>query len=194
MYTAIARAISNGLLKRKIIEEWQLAEQFYGIKYALALTMNGVAIVAIGFALSMQVESIIFLFAFTMLRPYAGGFHFSNHLVCFLASVGMTVAVLFGSKFLLVAGPKATTATICIGSLLILALAPVAAPRKPLDAKERQVYRGRCIAILLAELIVSVCLTISGREELAAVIQINLLAIGVCLVAGIIQSACQSKK
>ncbi len=67
------------------------------LKYALVVYLNGLLIllatVAIGWLAGTIVESLVALVAFSLLRAFSGGFHFSKSIYCFAFSVGVFTIV-----------------------------------------------------------------------------------------------------
>jgi accessory gene regulator B len=117
----------------------------YGIKMGLLLVINVVTAVLIGLFLGMAWQCIIFLIAYNPVRTYAGGYHARTPLACYLISIPITTAVLLGIKLLPWNGYLCAIVLFC-SSMLVVLLAPVADPNKPLNEREKSVYKNRARA------------------------------------------------
>ncbi|HML37841.1 MAG TPA: accessory gene regulator B family protein [Bacillota bacterium] len=130
------------------IEDKDLYE--YGIRQGILLVINIATAVLIGLLLGMLWQTVIFLVAYNPVRSYAGGYHAGTPLVCYLISIPMILAVLFGIKLIPWNGYAVVIVLILTGALIWL-MAPVEDANKPLDQLERKVY-GRKARISMAVL------------------------------------------
>lgn len=66
----------------------------FGIGILLSKMLNLITEIIIGCLFSMFWETIVFLLAFSFLRSYAGGFHASSSLKCYISSSAIMAAAL----------------------------------------------------------------------------------------------------
>jgi len=185
MYAASARALASKLLRWGVIAEAELDEKIYGLKNGIALIICSFTILVIGFLMGMPLEGAVFLAMFATLRSYTGGFHCGGDLSCYLSSCATTVLFLAACRYMLgTAEAYPAFAAGGAGVLLIVSLAPVEAPKKPIDDLERYVFRGRALRRMSAQLLAAILLHIFGLRSLSVVLLMTLALVGVTVLLG----------
>ena len=144
----ITYAISNGLLDADKSEEY-----IYGLELSLLVLLNDLTVCIIGAVMGMFWESVVFLFLYTLLRRYIGGFHFSSQLLCYLSMCVMCPIVLLivkcsGENILI------CSAVTAIATSILWIAAPIPSPEKSIDNKERNMYE-RISKILIMIMVIS---------------------------------------
>lgn len=122
----------------------------FGIQQGLTILLNLVTTLTIGLALGMVLEAFVFLVTYIPLRSFAGGVHAKTANRCYVYSIFMIIAVLLIIKYFPL-GYLVCSCLAMVGGILIFFLAPVQDHNKPLDEKERAVYRKRTRCILCIE-------------------------------------------
>ena len=150
MKTNVPGKITDSLVNAGAVPIEDRALYEYGIRQGIFLVINIATAVLIGLLLGMLWQTVIFLIAYNPVRSYAGGYHAGTPLVCYLISIPMILAVLFGIKLIPWNGYVVVIVLILTGAAIWL-MAPVEDANKPLDQLERKVY-GRRARISMAVL------------------------------------------
>ena len=125
----------------------------YAYQSLLASVISWASLLLIAAVLQAFWGAVLFMLFFIPLRSYAGGYHQSSYLRCYLLSVASFAGLGLTCPFLARVLPLWV-----VGALLLLAAAaifwraPVADPNKPLDDTQRVKYRARARITLLLEL------------------------------------------
>lgn len=159
----------------------------FGIRQGIFLVINIGTAVLIGLSIGMTWQCIVFLLAYNPIRTYAGGYHARTPLACYLISIPITTAVLLAIKWLPWSGYMCVIILFC--SLMIVGfLAPVADPNKPLNEREKSVYKGRARAYSAVLSGVAIMLWWVGMKQISPSIIMALGLASVMLVLGAIKN------
>lgn len=146
MLGAISDRIVQQLLKRDniVLEEYEI--YLFGVQQMISNILNALSALLIGLVTGEILPCMIFLICFTAIRQYAGGYHASTRIRCYLLSMSVIAAVLliihnFVISYWLLAG------LMLAASLVILLLSPVDTENKRLDSIEQNYYRRKAIVI-----------------------------------------------
>lgn len=137
--------VADSLVEAGAVPTEDKALYEYGIRQGIFLVINIGTAVLIGLLLGMVWQCIIFLIAYNPVRTYAGGYHARTPLACYLISIPITTAVLLGIKLLPWSGYLCAIVLFC-STMIVVLLAPVADPNKPLNEREKSVYKNRARA------------------------------------------------
>lgn len=146
--------IDNGIIEAKDTEVYE-----YGLELLLSEVLETLAVLAVSFFLGKFFVTLLFLASFSVLRMYAGGYHASSHLKCFLTL--LFVYSVFLLLIYLIDQFKVGCLTIIFTAVsegLVILLAPVESEYKPLSAEEKQKYRKISIFIVASETVLVVLL------------------------------------
>lgn len=165
----------------------------YGIRQGILLVINIATAVLIGFLLGMVWQCILFLIAYNPVRTYSGGYHARTPLACYLLSIPMILVVLLGIKMLPWNGYICVVALLC-SVVIIEVLAPVADPNKPLNEREKIVYKGRTRSYSAVFFGVALMLWFAGLEQISLSIVMALGVAAVMLVLGAVKNGNMSKE
>jgi len=182
----IQSAVEGGLISMEATEEY-----VYGLELTISAIISYVTVIAIGFMMHMPLEAAMFLIIYTTLRRYVGGFHFNSQLVCYLSNYFICPAVLLAVKYL---GFNAVFYSIIISlsSLLLWLSAPIPSANKPLDDKEKKIYRlVSRLMIAFVCVVFFICLNIS--IWVSKIITISVFVVAVFAVIGIINLRVRKK-
>ncbi|HHX60056.1 MAG TPA: accessory gene regulator B family protein [Epulopiscium sp.] len=184
--------LTKQLVDCNIIEDEDKELYSFGFKQMIILIYSFITIIAIGFVFNMTWESIIFILAYGVLRPYAGGYHAKTQLRCYLFSVFMMVAVLWLIKHIL------WNNFICfiimtIASIIIFVLAPVEDGNKPLDDVEQTVYKKRTNIILSILIGLTVLFWVISLKQISICISVSLGTLSIMLMLGKIKNLIKRK-
>lgn len=146
----------NGNIQEKYIELYAKA-----MEVALAMGVNLVTGLLIGYFCGMWWHCITLLIAFIPLRSYAGGYHARGYISCYFESCALLTAALLFIKYYII--EKNITVRIwqlfLISVIVIFLLAPLADENKPISEKEAKVFKRRTRIILIAETLLVVIFT-----------------------------------
>jgi accessory gene regulator B len=148
----------------------------YGLSSAIELGVNIITTIILGFLFGLILESLIFLISFSFLRTYAGGYHCQKAINCYLMSSGIVALVLAIIKFtpiecMIIIG----VAMLLVSVPILLKLAPVGTPSKPLDVDERKHNRKKTINHLFIECVVIPFLFFVGLHSFAFLICLGIM-------------------
>lgn len=180
MFDKQAKRIAEAQVELGQISEEEKALIQYGLEAGFGFIAYLVLSLAVGLLSGRLLEAIVFTAAFMCLRPYAGGYHAGSQIRCLVLSTLLTAAALILTVLLQGMYQFGATA-ICwiIGSVLILACAPVGTSNKPLDSLEIRVYGRNARIILGVESVVLAILQIAGLYAFASILAIAVLSIGI---------------
>ena len=181
----LSKKISAFVCGTDCAEEDERSVIEFGIGILLSKMLNLITEIIIGCLFSMLFETVIFLFAFSFLRSYAGGFHASSSLKCYISSSATMAAALIIVKY--VDMPLANIAFALFGTVLCLIFAPVESRNKPLDTIEKAVYRKRTMITLFMVLLVMTASYFLHINIAFVTLSIVLLIEGIMLILGKIQ-------
>ena len=154
----------------------------HGLTLGMELVFNTITTIVLGLVFGLVLESLIFAISFSAIRTYAGGFHCKKATNCYFFSSVMVVMVLSIVKFTL----KGYILVISIIMLLfsapvILKLAPVETPTKPLDEAEQKYFRKKTILHLCIECFLVGVLFVLNLNEFG-----YMVCIGIMMSAGLV--------
>lgn len=151
------------------------------------MIVNVITTLLIGFFFGMIWETIVFMIAYLPLRSFAGGYHTSTQLRCYLFSIGLISIALF-----LIKGISETNVNILIltsiASIIVFLLSPVEDRNKPLDKTEIIVYRKRARGILFIEVIINILFLLLGFTSVLLCISISLFMLSIMLIFGAVKN------
>lgn len=150
--------LSKKIVDRLIIMGYVVEEQRniyeYGVRQLIMYFGDLVGILIIGMYENAVLETLAIAILFMLLQRYAGSYHAPTRWLCYVESMVMIIASVKGYLIL-------QDQEIDVGYLFILAggimvLSPVENKNKPLDEKEKKVYKRKCIQICVIYSIISV--------------------------------------
>ncbi|WP_419024559.1 accessory gene regulator B family protein [Emergencia sp.] len=160
--TSISERLLGSLIKENIISAEDREIYLFGIKELLSQIFTYFIMFGIGAALGMLIETIVFTAVYMSLRVYAGGYHASTQLRCYILSFGMLIAALLVIRWINVSEIVAGGAIILIGGIIYF-MAPSEHKNKPLSQNEKKIYKKKvgkrvivCIMIAFAAAVIDV--------------------------------------
>lgn len=179
----LSEKFTDKLLEMQIIKDEEKDIYSYGFKQGIILLINMITMIIIGLLFNMIWESIIFMVSYSFLRVYAGGYHANSNLSCYLFSVAMMAAVLWLIKLI------PWNSFICsiiavVTSMIILLLAPVEDNNKPLDKKEKEVFKKRTNIVLGILTGFTITFWVMDKQMVSICIVMGVTVLSVMLVLG----------
>ena len=185
MLANIATFLTNKLVLNGNILSEDSEIYKYGFEMGIAQVINILSTLLIGLFLGMALESMVFLAAFMTLRTYAGGYHSSSHVKCYLISTITVIAILGGAKIIMnYQCLIAAVATGIIGTILVMSLAPIEDANKPQDEVEHKVFRKRALINLSIWTIVTAILFFARLYSISVTICLCIFIIGISVACG----------
>ncbi|MDE7390500.1 MAG: accessory gene regulator B family protein, partial [Lachnospiraceae bacterium] len=132
-------------------------------------------------------QTVVFMFAYIPLRIYAGGYHAKTPLRCYIYSNALIFAVLLIIKFLPLGNFICGSLSLISGAIIFF-LSPIEAANKPLDDKEKTVYRLRVRIILAILLMLQIMFSLLRCNKIVMCISLALLMVAALMVVGMIES------
>ena len=120
------------MIKEGIISAEDREIYLFGIKELFSQIFTYSIMLGIGAAFGMLMETIVFLVVYMSLRVYAGGYHASTQLRCYILSFGMVIAALMLIRVTNVPETIALIGIILMGGLIYF-MAPSGHKNKPLS-------------------------------------------------------------
>lgn len=187
MFIRISKTLTQTLVELNTIKEEEREIYRYGIQQGLIIILNLITIMAIGALFRMLWQAIVFIIAFIPLRIYAGGYHAKTYIHCYVFSI-----ILMSTMLLVMRCSELSNLTCgllsVISSLFIIILSPVEDSNKPLDARERQVYRKRIYWITILELFCAVLSWLLHCYSLLKCMSFTLVVMCFILILGLIKN------
>ncbi|NMA66182.1 MAG: accessory gene regulator B family protein [Clostridiaceae bacterium] len=187
-----ANLFTNKLVVWNIIKSDDRELYAYGFWQGTILIVNFITVVIIGLLCHMLWQSLIFMLAYGVLRPVAGGYHARTQRNCYIFSILLLLAVLallHQFPWNAVRGIFAAVVATCI----VFLLAPVEDENKPLDKIEQLVYKRRSRWTSLLLLCITIILMMIGKSETAYCIAVAIMALAVMLVLGKLKNMVTTK-
>ena len=142
----ISDKIALDFESQKIIAQDRMPIYSYGVELILSALIGLSGVLVIAAILNDLPECLMFLLAFIPLRLWAGGYHASSHLTCFLCfsfmylcafSLSLVIPMYYLSFTIM--------SSSLISTLIIILFAPVAHPNKRLTAEKAERNRRRSL-------------------------------------------------
>lgn len=174
--------IANGAVPSKDRELYE-----YGIRQGSLMVINLLTALLIGLYMGMILQSIVFMLAYIPMRTYAGGYHASTQLRCYLLSIPFMLIVLHGIRMIPWSGYTCSGTLFFIG-LVLYKFAPVENVNRPFSKTEFMVFRKRAMIIATVLCCAAILFWITGIKQIAASIIMALLMISIMLILGVLKN------
>ncbi len=146
--------LARTLAEKNIINIEDIEIVAHGIIIGVRLCINTLLTFLLGMLLDMAFESIFFIIMFSAVRSYAGGFHFKKPVYCYIMSSAVIILALVIAKNVLIYNIGLLNILLMLISMTILVcFAPIETASKPLDDKEKTIFRKRTIRNSIIELL-----------------------------------------
>lgn len=188
----LANALTDKLVDWDIINSEDRELYAYGFWQGSIYIFNFASVFFIGLLFGMVWQSLIFIIAYGLIRPVAGGYHARSQRNCYIFSMLLIVIVLSILKWF------QWNSIVCffillLSGMVIFFLAPVEDENKPLDETEQMVYRHRSRIVLSVLSALTLFFLVTGLVQIANNITISLLASAVMLILGILKNRTASR-
>lgn len=144
-------------IKRGVLQKEQKQTYIFGYQLLIGKILSVILMLIIAVMTGTLVEMLLFMFAFIILRQYAGGFHFKNAEICIFFSAIVCMIVTLALKSNIGWVPVFVTVIIeFITFIIIWKLAPIDSENKRLDDLEKRIYKNRSRVVLIIECLILV--------------------------------------
>ena len=187
MITRISEQITNRWIHKNVIRSEDRDIYKFGLEQFLTTIMQLLMIVLLGILFQAIMEVVILVVAFMWLRSYAGGYHASTGIGCYLLT---TISIALGLSVITLSeiGNKQCLMLLIVAGLIIITLAPVETKNKPLDVIEKSIYRRKAITRWLMEVVCAVISMVMGQGMIAICIMVAHIVLGGAMIVGSIKN------
>lgn len=145
--------IVNSLIDNGNIQKEDAEVYIFTLNSIVILGCNIITSIIIGFLLEVPLYCMVFLLAVIFIRSYAGGYHASNYVVCFIMSYIVLVSVLLFIKYINLEKIEDVFSFIAVVSgVLLLRFAPLTDANRTLTIREKTEIGKRARWITIIEL------------------------------------------
>jgi accessory gene regulator B len=170
--------ISDYLVTSEIVKEEEREIYEFGLRQIPYDLLNLATVLFVGLVTGMLLESILFTFVFMMVRQYAGGYHSSTRIGCYISSLILLLSGLWVIREVDIPVVYMIIASIVSGGIIFF-ISPVENEKKKLDSIERNVYGRKTRYLLVIFLILEVA---AGYLEISKLVTcINTAIVAICL-------------
>lgn len=161
MTNSIFRKAASSLAASGNIQEKYVELYAKAMEAVLAMSINLVSALFIGYLCGMWWHGVILMVMFIPLRSYAGGYHAGGYISCYLESCGLLAFSLLTIRYVALAGylPEMIWLLFFLSVIIIFVLAPLADKNKPISEKEAKVFKRRTRIVLSVEVIIVMVLS-----------------------------------
>lgn len=183
----IVDKMANWLVKEEIIVKADLEIYKYGIRQGVDNIINAIVLIIEAAIISVIWQSITFLFAYTLLRKYAGGMHAKTPERCFIYSQIINISVLLSVKYMLKPSLSLWFLTV-VAAIIIFVFSPVETKNKKLNQEERKAYGKRAKIILVILLIFAGLLDAMIQYKQVTCILVTIFVTSLTMVCGLVKN------
>lgn len=186
MVGKVSRKVTDRLLSRNAIKDEDYEIYQYGLEQLFTSILNMLTLLVIGSIMGMIWQGIIFVLSFMLLRKYAGGYHASTPLGCYLLTTLIITVALSVMKYFEIS-ILIYLVLLMVSSVIVYMLTPVEAVNKELDKIEKIIYRKKTILIWIVEVSLAIGVFILKHYEISICIFMAVIMVGISLVTGHIE-------
>jgi len=161
MLGAVAVKITDFMERHGVFESDDKEIYFFGAQQGLVFALNLATLIFVGIILGAFWHVLVFTLAFMPLRSFAGGYHSSTQLKCYISSTAMVVIVALVTRFVVINSLVVSVMLLMFAAVIML-MSPVGNKNKPLDDLEVKIYRKKARIICAVELLVAIIFLIIG--------------------------------
>lgn len=183
----ISERFANRLINMQIIRSEEKEIYSYGFRQGLLLLLNTVTIILIGLIFNMFWETMLFMVFYSSIRIYAGGYHASSPVTCYLISILM-ISMVLGLIKLTSWNGYLCSIIIVISNIVILLIAPTEDIKKPLDPNEKKFFKKRANIVLGTSNVLALFFWFIGINKISICIVMGVCTVSFMLLAGRIKN------
>ncbi len=184
MFSVLAKAISSEMVNNEVIQPEDEPIYTYGIQQSFSIMLNLISTFAIAWLFHQLLATTILMLAFIPLRSFAGGFHASTPMRCYLLSVMAIIFQIFAIEQLL-AFHDALIIWAMPALIILFTLVPVEDANKPLDQGEKIAFKRKTRQLSLLLGILLFVFVWFGFDLAATAIFVSLYSVAILVIAGL---------
>lgn len=177
MIKLISRKVACILCKN---EESNEMRELY--EYAMYVFLSGlfhlISVIVLGLCFGMVLESLVFYCSFILIRKFAGGYHAKTPTRCYIFSVITSVVALYLIKFIGYTNSVYYYIFVIIEllcSVFIMIASPLDNENKPLNAKEKKIFKILSVVISSLLFVISLLLKWAGFDILSVAVSFGII-------------------
>ncbi len=172
MLLKLSERIIDNYQKKDLISNEERIIYVYGVKQIISLIINIISFLMCGIVFGEILGAMVFALSFMMIRTYAGGYHASTPVRCYIVTMITTIGAILVMKYIAI--PQALgIALLFISSVIIVVLSPVDTEGKELDSLEKKIYRGKTLLIWGVELSIAIVCMLLNIEIVTIAIMLS---------------------
>ncbi|MEE0021982.1 accessory gene regulator B family protein [Ruminococcus sp.] len=175
MLQKLSEKFGERLIRAGVITEEECPVYTYGFFQFVSMLINLVTTLVLGIMFHRIVSCILLNGFYCGIRIYAGGYHASTPLRCYMATVFMQILLLSILKWAAVPMLVAVS-LLLLSAVVIVIFAPLGAKYDPLDALEKRVYRRKTYLVLGIELLAAGGGILFSQLQLTTIVALALTA------------------
>lgn len=187
MFTSLTEKAVNYLIYKNVIDNDNLEIYQYGLGQIFSTTLNILTTLLLGIIFGEIYQSLIFVFAFMILRTYSGGYHAKTPIRCYFFTTISIAAGLSAMKFIVI-NRFIYLGLLILSSLIIITLSPIGTANKPLDEIEKIIYRKKTIIVWCIETCVALLFIVFNTTEIHSSIVLAQTLVSIALISGKVQT------
>lgn len=187
-----SRAIASYLASKNAIRKEDINIYQYGLQVGMETCFSIICGIVIAILCSMEMETVVFLIVFFMLRSYAGGLHLNTYLGCLVCSCMSQLGLLLLVRYVNV-NRSVSVAMIVCSFIYIRCLSPVQDVNRPLSREEKELFGKKLMRTLVAIGLFSLILYLGEQEKLLFTVAVTSLLTVIVLVLGKIKYSMEEK-
>ena len=151
-------------------------------EYAIYVLLSGIfhliSVVVLGLCFNMILESLVFYCSFILIRKFAGGYHAKTSTRCYIFSVITSFVVLCLIKLIGYSNSInyyifVTIEILCV--VFIIITSPLDNENKPLNAKEKKIFKILSVVMSLLMFVISLLLKWAGFNILSVAVSFGII-------------------
>lgn len=187
MFTSLTEKAVNYLIYKNVIDNDHQEIYRYGLGQIFSTTLNILTTLLLGIIFGEIYQSLIFVFAFMILRTYSGGYHAKTPIRCYFLTTISIAAGLSAMKFILI-NKFIYLGLLILSSLIIITLSPIGTANKPLDEIEKIIYKKKTIIVWCIESCVALLFIVFNTTEIHSSIVLAQTLVSIALISGKVQT------
>lgn len=185
MISKLAKGIAHFFVVQNITEESKEVIYAYGMELLISDVLNTIIVLLIALFSHTLPAVVVFIAVFMGLRQFVGGFHANSHLSCMFTLV--MVMMVFSYGICNVSGhitPIFSISFIMIALPIILCIAPVPHPNKPMSEEKGIKLRKRSIILAVALSAAVIALLVFQYQKISLYVSSGILLSAIMALLG----------
>lgn len=189
----VSKKLSTSLYEADIIKHSELDIYSYCFDYIIELMLNIIIFLGIGQFTHKFIISLIFLIVLIPMRSFGGGIHAPTPKICSLISFSLFFIVLYISNILSYMFTFEWCICFILAISIILILAPIDSPNKPMDNINRAKLKRYCIITCIAYVCLFLYFYIKHLQLYYGTTAICVIIVSLSILLGFIQNHIKTK-